>query len=373
MRNRKRLFMISLAFLFVAFCVPPLAFSSPGRLSGLGLTTGTSWMLDADEGYFFIDPSIIEKLRAQVWGDLTSTSAGLLVNLGKIDLYAVTGTPIAFSFTGIPGTPINPLTEELMRLGVGFAAGNLDLGLSTFAGYTSYANATPDSHQNLVVGLNAGVLLPVSSSMSLDAAAAVTYWSIQRHFTPANDYIATPIDFSARARLSWTIGQNNLLHVFGQYALMNRNYTMAGTATTRSIGDLTAGLSDQMAISDAVMVFAGGYLNGNFTTTAADEVDIYTINAVAGGEFDVTKELAARIGIQKTLFTSTYTRSSGVTTSSNGTTSLTAGLGLTLGDLAVDAQVNVPMLTVGPNFISGFAAPWTMDLSATYYMGKPRA
>jgi hypothetical protein len=381
MRNTRRTPVTVLALLILLF-VSPVAFSipspgSPARLSGLGLTNDTSWMLEVNEGYFFINPAVLEKLRPQVWGDVWTTSAGLLLNLGKVDLYAVTGMPVSFaSFNGIPASPgFTAPTEELIRLGAGMNAGKVALGLSTFATYASYSNATPDSFQDVVAGLNAGAWLPVSPTMSIDAAGAVTYWSVQRHYTPANDYVATPLDFGLRARLNWAIAQNNKVHVFGQYAFENRDYTLAGTLTTSHTNDLAIGLSDEMQIGDALMVFAGGYYTGDFETTAADQVNASTIDAVAGAEYDFTKALAARVGIQKTLLSSTYTRSSGVTTTNNGAaaaTTLAAGLGLAVGDLAADMELSIPLLMLGPNFISGVASPWSMDLSVTYYLGAAR-
>src|SRR5271157_5237274 len=228
MRNKKGLFVVGVLLLALALA-PLQLWASPGRLAALGLTNATSWMLGTDEGYFFINPAAIQTLRPQVWGDLTATDAGLLLAAGgNFNLYFVTGLGATTAgFGGIPGSPITPMANELLRAGVGFDVGKINVGISAFGAGTAYSNAT-NSDQDLMVGLNGGVVLPLSTSLSLDAALGVTYWNIQRHLIPAGpaEYSATPFDFSLSARLNLALAQANTLRFFGQFALLNRGYTL---------------------------------------------------------------------------------------------------------------------------------------------------
>ncbi len=306
MRSKKTGIILT-AFLLVFIILPFQVSASPGRLAALGLATGTSWMLGTDEGYFFINPAVLQKLRPQVWADLWTFDAGLLLNMGgSFNLYLVTGLPVSTaSFTGVPATPIPAMTQELMRAGAGFTAGKMDVGISLFTAGTSYSDAT-NNDQDLMAGLNGGIVLSLSQSLSLDAAAGINYWSIQRHFTPANDYVATPLDIALRARLNMILAQSNTLRIFAQYNSGNRDYTLAGTTTARSTTNLMGGLSDEMALSDAVMIFAGAYVDASLFAVAAGNTNTYTVNANAGSEVSLSKDVTARLGIQKTFATVTY-------------------------------------------------------------------
>ncbi len=375
MKTRKRIPLLLIVLAVALAILPSSAFASPGRLAGLALTNATSWMLDADEGYFFLNPAILQKLRPQVWGDLTAFQAGLLLNpMGNFDVYAVTGLALAPGFAAVPA-PAIPLTEELLRLGVSFPVGNISLGVSAFAGYTSQVNtATPTDNHNAAVGVNAGVIIPLSQTFNLDAAAGLTYWDYLRKTGGVNAYVAGTIDLVALARLNWVMAQNSLLHIYGQFNTVDRSYTLgAGGLTKDSTSNVVIGVSDELRVAEAVLVFAGVYGDASFHATAADENDIYSLVVNGGAEFGFTKELTGRLGIVKGFYTVNYLRSANTTTSSDGVTTLTAGLGLKLGDLALDSELGIPLLIGGPNFISGTVSPLSLVLSGTYYLGAAKS
>ncbi len=355
--------------LLLALATPPLS-ASPGRLAALGLGYSTSWMVDVDEGFFFLNPAVLEQLRPQVWGDLWNAQAGVLVNPGgNFDLYLITGMPVdTASFGGIPGSPITPLARELLRAGVAFAAGGIDIGISAFTGGTAYTDAA-NNDQDLVAGAIGGVVLPLSTSVSLDAAGGVTYWSIQRHFTPAADYVATPLDVSLAGRLNF-LSQANTFHVYGQFGYANRGYTLAGTATADTTSSLTAGVSDDLRPAPSVLVFAGSYVAATFNSVPAASTNTFLVNGNVGTEISLGTAAVARLGIQRVFSTIQYTSAANSTSTSDGPTTISGGFGLNLGDLTFDAQVSTGLILQGPNFISGASNNWMAALSATYYLGK---
>jgi hypothetical protein len=329
-------------------------------------------MLGYDEGYFFLNPAALQKLQPQIWGDLTTTDAGLLLNFGnKVNAYLVAGLPITQNFTGIPvTTPVmSPLANQLAQVGVGFAVGNIDIGVSAFTGFKSYTDAN-NNNSDFVVGANGGAIIPFGQNLSLDAAGGVTFWSIQRHPVPTNDYVATPLDFSALARLNWVLAQNNTLHIYGRFAYTNRGYSLAGTNTAVSNIDLVAGASDEMTITEGVLIFAGAYLDASSTSTTT-VAGTYTIVGNAGGELSLSKEVVARLGLAENFEVINTNTATNVTTVGGTSTALSGGVGLNFGNLTFDAEADVALFTDGPNFISGAnTAPWTLELSATYYFAK---
>jgi hypothetical protein len=337
-------------------------------------------MLDADEGYFFLNPAILQKLRPQVWGDLTATDAGLLLSVASgFNVYAITGNAIPTSpaFGAVPASATPALGEELLRIGVSLPLGSLGLGVSAFAGYTTLGDTTTGAtqdHHNAFIGLNAGVLVPFSQTLSLDAAAGANYWNIYRSNNGVSAYLASTFDLTALARLNWTLMQNNVLHIFGQFNSWDRGYVLGTAALAKDVTtSLMAGLADEMRITEAILVFAGAYGAAGFHTTAADEVDSYSLYANGGLEAGFTKELTARLGISKNFYNVNYTQSTHVTTSSDGATTLFAGLGVNLGDLALDSRLGIPLLIGGPNFISGTVSALSVVLSGTYYLGAAKA
>ncbi len=372
--SRKKIGLVLIALLLVLAIVPLQVSASPGRLSALGLNNGTSWMLSLDEGYFFLNPAAIQQLRPQVWADLTATQAGLLLGLGNnFNLYVLTGFPIAITFGGIPATAIVDPGQELIRAGVGFNIGKVNVGISSFVAGAAYSNAT-NNHKDLILGVNGGAYIPLSANMTVDAAAGITYWDIERHFTPANDYVAQPLDFNALGRLSIALAQSNTLHIYGQFVSTNRGYTFpTGTTVANTNTGFTAGAADQMELGTNVMVFAGAYGTANRNSVAAGNTDTASYVANAGSEITLSNAVTARIGLQHVLAGVTYVSATNTTSQTGGGTTLSGGFGLNQGNLSVDAELSIPLLTIGPNFISGaYAAAWTADLSVTYYFAAAK-
>jgi hypothetical protein len=371
MTNR-RLGIVFVIVLLLGTAVPFMVSASPGRLAALGLTDATSWMLGSDEGYFFLNPAAVEKLRPQIWGDLSATDAGLLLNLGgSVNAYLVMGLPVVPNFTGAtaPGG-FTPLADQIAQLGVGFSVGSVAIGVSAFTGYTAYSDAS-NTDSDFVVGANSGAIIPLGQALSLDVAAGVTLWSIQRHPVPANDYVATPVDFSALARLSWVLAQNNTMHIFARFASNDRSYSLAGASTARSILDIIGGVSDELTVVDGVLIFAGAYIEAASTTTTTVAAT-YSIVGNAGGELSLGKDAVARLGLADTFETITTNSGTGVSSTAGAGLAMSGGVGLNIGNLTFDADVNIGLLTNGPYFIMGGAGPgaWTAELSATYYFGK---
>ncbi len=368
--SRIRTTLAAAALLLATATLPLPLFASPGRLAALGLGPSTSWMVDVDEGFFFLNPAVLEQLRPQVWGDLWNAQAGVLVNpSGSFDLYVVTGLPVDMtSFNGIPGSPIPPLGRELLRAGVAFSTGTIDVGISGFAGATGYTDAT-NNDQDLVAGVSGGVVMPLSTAMSIDVAGGVTYWSIQRHYTPAADYVATPLDISVLGRLNF-LSQANTFHVYGQFGYANRGYTLAGALTTDTTSSFVAGASDDLRPAQAVLIFGGAYAGASFNSVAAGTTNTLAVIGNAGTEISMGTSAVARLGIQKVFSVIQYASVGNATSTTDGPTTLSGGFGLTLGDLAFDAQVSTGLIRQGPYFISGATNDWTAALSVTYYFGK---
>ena len=74
-------------------------------------------------------------------------------------------------------------------------------------------------------------------------------------------YEASPIDFNALARLNLSVSEISKLHLFGSFALLDRDEKVSGTKLKNSWSLYTLGLSDEMTFNKSTTLYAGANLS----------------------------------------------------------------------------------------------------------------
>jgi hypothetical protein len=382
-KRQKKQIVIALIVIGLAVCLPFQAAASPGKLYGMGLTTDAlAWMLSADEGYFLDNPAILMQLQPQLWVELTDLDGGLLLNpTNSMALYLLSGVDIdQTGFAVIPASTTPVLNEELIRLGLGFSMGTLDLGVSASFGTTGASDDTTGAitnHHTILANFNGGILLTFSDKMNIDAAGGVSIWNLQREFeaAPANKYDAGTLDFYASGRLNWAIFPKNTFHIYGKYIFENRSYTLGAAAKTDSIEhQITAGVSDEIQLMDNLLILAGAYFSGSYTKVIGVNSNNLDVTGHLGTEVALNQNFMVRAGVVKGLWNSVYDGVGESGTINDSTTNIYLGLGIQLGNFALDMNVDTDLFIQGPNFITNSTpGNWTAEISCSYYFDKAKS
>jgi hypothetical protein len=359
----------------LCFLIPFQAGASPARMSAMMLDQSTYWMISLDETLFALNPAILAELRPQVWGQLAPGYAGgIIVSPAKnINLYIVTGMPVAFGGFGgpVPATA----NQEQVRLGASMVLGQLDIGVTAMYTNMSASDDTTGQKDNATVyDIGGGVIFVITpGTMNLDVAGDVKIWNLHAETDAGETYDTLTFDITALGRLNWKMIQNNTFHIFGEFGLFDRSYTPnAGSKVKQTTTGVLAGFSDEIQFTDSIMAFAGGLFTMGINSNDTTDVTAYEVDAVAGLEVAIIKEAIVRVGISHQFWyfgTDKDAETSG-TTGANYATDLNCGLGVRLGELLVDAELNPAIFSQGPNFISGANNTLTVMLNVTYYLGQ---
>lgn len=128
---------------------------------------------------------------------------------------------------------------------------------------------------------------------------------------------------------------------------------------------------------DKGMGLVGLMLNGSGSTNETDAANSKSdsgsldLTLSTAGEAKFKEWLTGRAGLSSKIFQSTTSNSAGVTptktsTSNNGAATVSAGLTLTFGDLAIDGVLNQDVLYTGTYLVSGVAESLFGKVSATW-------
>ncbi len=343
------------------------------RILSMGMEEDTVWMIEKDETHVSENAAYLSKVAPQLTvgyaGTIITNPYGWIVfsPIDNLNLLVSTGMPLedtAFA-GGSPAAGVDMDYEQFAITG-SYDMGNMIFGAGTSFSYMKDDGGAGDPDTNLVWTLDLGMIMELSSAMTVDAGVFLNVWSAD---TPSNTYERTTADFGANGRLNWSLSELNTLHVFFKYAYLGRTSTVGGTEVETTYHNVYAGISDEMKITKNSMVFGGLQYSMENTALAAGDLYTHKIKLVLGGEVEMFKAVKARLGVHRVLFDRDTTDPGDTVDDSVNTTVAAFGLGITLGNVLFDMNVSLPILTTGPDFISGGGGPggWSTDFEAKYY------
>ncbi len=373
----RRLVSLSVLLLLTAF--PTLA--SPPRMSAMGMQTDTYWMIQGDNTIISLNPAELSLFSQEIWVRIKQPAdfgCGVIYGLApEANLFLSTGAPLSLTdFQGMPANPI--ITQEQVNLMIAFPVSKLKVG---FAGmftnvYSEDTTAGAETKNNkLVWSATGGVYFDLSEKTSLDAAVKVISYGIDYETTGTNVYSAHTFDIAAFTRLNWKAKTGNTIHAALSYAYMDRSYT-PGTADLESdiINQFTLGLSDEFQLTDKTLMFIGvqGALSQN-NATVGDSRDI-SVKVAGGMESSFTDKFTVRLGANRLFFNSIEDANAETITNLESRANVNVGLGMKLGELVFDLDINKKLFSNGPHFISGVPLNtpdgWTVDFVVTYHLDR---
>lgn len=364
-------------------CLTTASFASPARMGGMGLDAeaedSTQWMIGSDDTLIALNPAQLSFARPMVWGRAKQQpqvyGCGVVFGFGPgTNLLVTTGAPYAlagFGGTGFAALP--PLTQEQFNAAFAFPLDKARLGFAaSFTHVFSDRTEAPVAKNSVLVGsFAAGAFVDLAKGSSAEGSVKVAYHALESEAAGVKAYSASVFDVGAYGRFNAEIAPGNALRATARYAFKDRTYEQALTGKNTVARHLaTLGLADELRLSEKTLVFAGlqGFLRQDQNEADGDS-RLLQVQLAGGMESAFSDFLTFRIGAERAMFNLVEDATARTATNLESATDLSMGVGILIGELLFDLDLNIRLLSSGPDFISGVApGPWSADLVATYYL-----
>ena len=353
------------------------AYAGNAKVTAMGLESDTYWMIQNDRSYIQFNPAQLSKTGEEFFINPVKDFGGIVISPTKsLNLLVTTGlpidqtTPIGTS-TGFAndGTSI-AMKYEAANATVSYAFGNSALGFSlSYTDLVNNDNTTKTDISKTLIVSKVGFLTDISSSMNFDAALGANFWDLQNKTSGATAaYEASPIDFTALARLNLSVSEISKLHLFGSFALLDRDEKVSGTKLKNSWSLYTLGLSDEMTFNKSTTLYAGANLSfiSNTQGSPSATTEYTLIKVSAGVDTAVTDNFNIRFGVNRIWNNNKTTDKPKTEKDTEQGNNFTMGLGYKIGNVDLDWQVATAFFQNGPYFISGSNTA-SANFEATYH------
>jgi len=404
--------MFRLLFLFSLILFTSLSFPQQeknlraggyARLSALG---NNPYVLDVDN--LKTNPAFADEFNNMIWGDIgssipdnPSTGSGqfagfnfklnkqisvggfltrkdfLTSSIGALDLDGLTSL-----VNSVPGADIIPLDNNLEL----FASLNMDniiLGLgvayASTKNETTPASGTGNKNNASQIGINAGLILKLNSSNTIDAGVTLIIPSASYEPAAGLKTTASQTVLWANARMFMAINQKlSLVPTIKFLTVSGKTESAGNSSDMNSYNFIDIGLGINYRVGDLLLAGGPSLLVFSETNPAVLSISPELKNSYLafpgwnlGAEFYLTDWLIGRLGyVAETISVSEETRATPTTKNVQDITSyypgdVRLGLGLRFGGFALDATVNDDVLRQGLNLI-GSGTPTFGYISASY-------
>jgi len=310
-----------------------------------------------------------------------------------------------------------PLNQRNLSLLLSYNFNKFSLGW--YAGYaTSWkqkrnSDSATNSHEeynliNAEYSTKLGINIVFNNKVSSDIAGYFYLYQLDNNYMqrkPGIDYDMSykskgAMDFGGNVRLNYAMTQNQKIHFYVNYAMLNRStegkmlITDTGTPANncdaqdtfeRKGQKIGVGVSDEISVNEGMVVYIGFLTNaelfennyyGKDAITPANNVDKYNLEykaievpIIVGLEAKLSENWKGRFGVVQKIYKpltqdgknitgqGTKTSPTSINETASSTSTLNVGLSYKLDNFTFDWLMNVELFTVGPYIVSGKA--WT--------------
>lgn len=380
-----------------------LTFSKPAdatdtRIKGMALNSDTRWMVDGLVTYCYDNPAYLTRMGKQVFLEFILNAGNLdylggillkpgnLFNVGIFSGFKVGDNGDAFNgdqysnlLDGVAPVGLS-LTDQYFSILAAFKIRRFSLGLKfgwTGSSYESSSGLKENAHA-FIIGL--GSYFRIKGRYSLEINPEITIYWVEIYFDVNGNNILESdgsLDLKLPFRLNVNFSSKNILHVMFAFSYLDRSTKdKASNSWERSGYKILVGLSNEWHVSNKVLVMLGlnmDYYKKEYSPSGGskDENSELFLPLHLGIEGSLPKNWVIRCGLKHNIIEYSITDIGGteITTLNSGSLSGALGLGLRIGNLNIDWNVDAIIFVSGPHFISGNSNNFSTDFAISYKFG----